>query len=280
MAGEPLDARRTRPRRRKSPRFQACELNLWPPPRFRSWRRLCYSCRRRPRVHATRRGDELPGNAPPGERIRQNRQLTFGGENAEAYFSRDGKRLIFQSTRDGRTCDQQYVMNIDGSQREARLDRRRQDHLRLLLRRRPARSSSARRTRPTRRARRSPIRRRATCGVSIRTTSTPPIPTARVSGASRTTASTPPRARSRPTDKTIVFTSLKDGDLDIYTMNVDGTNLKQLTHPAGLRRRPVLLARRQEDRVPRVAPEPTRRSRTIRICSSSASCGRIEWRSG
>src|SRR5262245_21911902 len=43
------------------------------------------------------------------------RQLTFGGENAEAYFSRDGKRLIFQSTRDGRTCDQQFVMNVDGS---------------------------------------------------------------------------------------------------------------------------------------------------------------------
>src|SRR5690242_2438539 len=43
------------------------------------------------------------------------RQLTFGGENAEAYFSRDGKRLIFQSTRDGRSCDQEFVMNVDGS---------------------------------------------------------------------------------------------------------------------------------------------------------------------
>src|SRR5262245_61129287 len=43
------------------------------------------------------------------------RQRTFGGENAEAYFSRDGRRLIFQSTRDGRTCDQQFVMGVDGS---------------------------------------------------------------------------------------------------------------------------------------------------------------------
>src|SRR5215469_2672375 len=52
----------------------------------------------------------------PGERhFARIRQLTFGGENAEAYFSRDGQRLIFQSTRDGRTCDQQFVMNIDGS---------------------------------------------------------------------------------------------------------------------------------------------------------------------
>src|SRR3954452_20407548 len=43
------------------------------------------------------------------------KQITFGGDNAEAYFSADGKRLIFQSTRDGRTCDQQFVMNTDGS---------------------------------------------------------------------------------------------------------------------------------------------------------------------
>lgn len=43
------------------------------------------------------------------------RQLTFGGQNAEAYFSPDDERLIFQATpRDG-TCDQQYVMNVDGS---------------------------------------------------------------------------------------------------------------------------------------------------------------------
>lgn len=43
------------------------------------------------------------------------KQLTFGGQNAEAYWSPDGKRLIFQSTRDGRECDQIYVMNADGS---------------------------------------------------------------------------------------------------------------------------------------------------------------------
>src|SRR5579862_2146671 len=43
------------------------------------------------------------------------KQLTFGGQNAEAYWSPDGRRLIFQSTRDGRSCDQQYIMNADGS---------------------------------------------------------------------------------------------------------------------------------------------------------------------
>jgi TolB protein len=43
------------------------------------------------------------------------RQLTSGGENAEAYWSPDGKRLIFQSTRGDSKCDQIYIMNADGS---------------------------------------------------------------------------------------------------------------------------------------------------------------------
>jgi Tol biopolymer transport system component len=42
-------------------------------------------------------------------------QLTSGGENAEAYWSPDGKRLVFQSTRGDSKCDQIYVMNADGS---------------------------------------------------------------------------------------------------------------------------------------------------------------------
>jgi Tol biopolymer transport system component len=39
-------------------------------------------------------------------------QLTFGGQNAEAYWSGDGRKLIFQSTRDGWPCDQEYVMDL------------------------------------------------------------------------------------------------------------------------------------------------------------------------
>ena len=43
------------------------------------------------------------------------RQLTHGGQNAEAYWSPDGRRLIFQSTRPGYECDQIFTMNADGS---------------------------------------------------------------------------------------------------------------------------------------------------------------------
>lgn len=43
-------------------------------------------------------------------------QLTFGGENAEAYWSPDGTRVVFQSTRDGGSCDAIYTMSPDGSE--------------------------------------------------------------------------------------------------------------------------------------------------------------------
>jgi TolB protein len=43
------------------------------------------------------------------------RMLTDGGENAEAYLSFDEQKLIFQSTVGDMKCDQIFTMNIDGS---------------------------------------------------------------------------------------------------------------------------------------------------------------------
>jgi TolB protein len=44
------------------------------------------------------------------------KQLTSGGnQNAEAYWSPDGRRLIFQSTRPPYDCDQMFIMKADGS---------------------------------------------------------------------------------------------------------------------------------------------------------------------
>jgi len=160
------------------------------------------------------------------------RQITSGGENAEAYFSADGRRLIFQSTRNGRTCDQQYVVNVDGS----------------ALRRV---SSGAGKT---------------TCGYFMdgdrriffasthaADTACPPRPDPSrgyVWGldpfdlySARTDGSSPRRLTSfgvytaegtlSPNGRTIVFTSLKDGDLDLYTMSVDGSSIRRLTTALG-----------------------------------------------
>lgn len=51
--------------------------------------------------------------------IRNIKQLTFGGNNAEAYWSFDNKKLVFQSDWDkinDQGCDQIFVMNADGSE--------------------------------------------------------------------------------------------------------------------------------------------------------------------
>ena len=50
----------------------------------------------------------------PSERhFKDVRQITFGGENAEGYFSPDGKHLIFQATPRGAKCDQQYTLDLE-----------------------------------------------------------------------------------------------------------------------------------------------------------------------
>ncbi len=55
--------------------------------------------------------------ADPRERhLRNLRQLTDGIENAEAYFSPDGTRLIFQSQRPPYQCDQIFTMDLEGHQ--------------------------------------------------------------------------------------------------------------------------------------------------------------------
>jgi Tol biopolymer transport system component len=43
------------------------------------------------------------------------RQITFGGDNAEAYWSWDDKQIIFQSNNKdwGMNCDQMFLMNIE-----------------------------------------------------------------------------------------------------------------------------------------------------------------------
>jgi len=170
---------------------------------------------------------------PEEKYVRNIKQLTFGGENAEAYFSADGQRVIFQSTREGLQCDQIFTMNADGS------------NVKMI-------STGAGRT---------------TCsyffprGDRVLYSSThlsgkdcPPRPdfskgyvwavypsfdifTARTDGADLKQLTTSPgydaEAVISRDGRRIVFTSMRDGDLEIYTMDSRGKNVRRLTHDLG-----------------------------------------------
>jgi TolB protein len=51
---------------------------------------------------------------PDEHHFKNMQQLTFGGDNAEAYFSADSKYLIFQrtNTKEGIACDQQFIGKV------------------------------------------------------------------------------------------------------------------------------------------------------------------------
>src|ERR1051325_3251276 len=176
---------------------------------------------------------QSPVELPQEKHLRNVKQLTFGGENAEAYFSGDGQRLIFQSKRDGRPCDQIYTMRADGSD------------VSLV----------------------STGKGRTTCsyffpnGRRILFSSThlaspdcPPPPdyshgyvsavypgydvfTAKPDGPDFKQLTKTQGYDAESTFSTdgrkIVFPSMRDGDLDIYTMDADGRNVKRLTNELG-----------------------------------------------
>ncbi len=166
-------------------------------------------------------------------RLRNVRQLTFGGENAEAYWSASGRQLILQSKRDGYGCDQQYVMNADGSGGARRVstgtgkttcgyfyDRDR----RVLF-------GSTHGAGPSCPARPDPSKGYV-WGLDpfdIYTARPDGSDLRRLTGYGVYTA----EGTVSPDGRTIVFTSLKDGDLDIYTMSVDGSNVRRLTTAPG-----------------------------------------------
>ncbi len=54
-------------------------------------------------------------DAPLPKHFKSLQQLTFGGQNAESYWSPDGKQIVFQATRGELKCDQIFLMNPDGS---------------------------------------------------------------------------------------------------------------------------------------------------------------------
>ena len=170
---------------------------------------------------------------PTEKHLRNIKQLTFGGENAEAYFSADGKQLIFQSTRDGRGCDQIYTMNVDGSNVKmiSNGDGRTTcsyfypDAKRVLY------SSTHLGDKQC------PPKPDFSKGYVWAVYPTYDIFTANPDGSNAKQLTNTPGYDAETTitrdGKKLVFTSMRGGDLDIYTMDADGKNVRQLTNELG-----------------------------------------------
>jgi len=170
------------------------------------------------------------------------RQLTFGGDNAEAYFSYDGKKLAFQSNNKawGLQCDQIFTFEIEGADLKNNI---------------PQMISNG--------------KGRTTCSYYMPGDSTilyasthlggdacpvdperkPGDPylwgiyptydifVADLNGNSVKQLTDGPgydaEATISPAGDKIVFTSTRSGDLELYTMDIDGSNVKQITSELG-----------------------------------------------
>jgi TolB protein len=165
--------------------------------------------------------------------LRDVRQLTFGGQNAEAYFSADGKKLIFQSTRDNLQCDQIFTMNTDGSdQRMVSTGKGRTTCSYIFPHRDKILYSSTHLADPA-----CPPRPDYSKGYVWAVYPSFDIFTARLDGSDLKQLTATPGYDAEATisqnGRKIVFTSLRNGDLDIYTMDANGKHIKQLTHELG-----------------------------------------------
>jgi hypothetical protein len=193
----------------------------------------CGQTSRRPAV-GTDPAAPPPALADPREvHLADLQQLTFGGENAEAYWSFDGSQLIFQTTRAPYGCDQIMRMPADA----------------------PATPQLV-----------STGTGRTTCAYflpgddEVVYASThhlgdacPPPPDhaqgyvwalydydvyrAGVDGSNLRRLTERPGYDAEATvcavDGSIVFTSDRDGDLELYRMNADGSDVRRLTHTPG-----------------------------------------------
>ena len=162
------------------------------------------------------------------------RQLTFAGENAEAYWSPDGSELVFQSTRTPYECDQIFRMPVSDPAALTRVSTGQgrttcgyftADSERVIFS--STHASGAQCPAPPDRSRgyvwplydSYQIYSAAPDGSDLR-----PLTDTPAYDAEATVCST---------DGSIVFTSTRDGDLELYRMEADGSDVTRLTEAPG-----------------------------------------------
>jgi TolB protein len=178
---------------------------------------------------------------PDEKHLKNLKQLTFGGDNAEAYWSFDSKKIVFQSNNPAwdLKCDQIFFTSVEEDVKN----------------RKPQMLSTG--------------QGRTTCAyflpgdraivyasTHLGGTECPKDPERKPGGKYlwpiydtydifvsdlkgnikkqlTSVKGYDAEATVSPKGDKIVFTSTRNGDLDLYTMNIDGSNVKQITHELG-----------------------------------------------
>ena len=176
---------------------------------------------------------KTPRSFPEEIHLADLRRLTYGGQNAEAYWSFDGTQLSFQARRPGEQCDRIYRMSAEGGT--------------------PVQISSG--AGATTCAHFLPGDRELIyASTHLGADACPPRPdmsqgyvwalyknydifraTADGSNVARLTETPGYDAEGTVCSKdgSIVFTSVRDGDLELYRMDADGKNVRRLTNAPG-----------------------------------------------
>ena len=175
--------------------------------------------------------DPGPIELPAESHLRNVRQLTSGGENAEAYWSSDGSRLIFQRRSGDRTCDEIFVMGADGSNATAVASQGAHTCSYFLAGDERIVFSSTMSVGPS-----CPPPPDRSKGYVWAIHDSFDIYSARPDGGDVRRLTSSPGYDAEATvgrDGRIIFTSVRDGDLDLYVMNAEGGDVRRLTDTMG-----------------------------------------------
>ena len=191
-------------------------------------------CGTAPSTPSTNAPAPKPSASTKESRLADLRQLTFGGENAEAYWSFDGKQLIFQSRKTGEGCDQIFRMLIDKPNDIKRVSNGQGvttcsyflpgDQQVIYASTHLAGAAC-------------PPRPDHSQGYVWALYDSFDIFKANADGSGLTRLTDAPGYDAEATvcakDGSIVFTSVRDGDIDLYRMDKDGKNVVRLTNTPG-----------------------------------------------
>lgn len=182
--------------------------------------------------------DTTPSLLYPEEKHLTNiRQLTFGGDNAEAYFNSDGSNIVYQARNksEGRNCDQIFYSSLDNFKPVMLSNGKGRTTCSYFL---PGDSLVLYATTffsdsvcPAEKPRKHgdaytwSVNKNYDIYISDLT--------GKIKKQLTNTPGYDAEATVSPAGDKIVFTSSRSGDLELYTMNIDGSNVKQITTELG-----------------------------------------------